>query len=285
MSRPLRLEFVGALYHVTARGDRRAAIFLDDTDRRKWLRILSLVCIRFNVLVHAYCQMDNHYHVMMETSEGNLSQVMRQLNAFYSQYFNHRHKFVGHVLQGRYKAILVQKENYLLELSRYIVLNPVRAGKVAHPKEWRWSSYNSIFSAEKPPVWLDTDWLLSQFGDERGAAVEAYREFVQHGLGRESPLIETRHQIVLGDDVFAKQHGDRLGSPDFTAVTKAQRRCAVKTLQEYEVECTSRDESMAKAYFSTAFTMAEIGRHFNVSPQTVSRAVRRFERTAYPPAE
>ncbi len=278
MSRPLRLEFVGALYHVTSRGDRRAAIFLDDTDRRKWLRILSLVCMRFNVLVHVYCQMDNHYHVMMETAEGNLSQVMRQLNAFYSQYFNHRHKFVGHVFQGRYKAILVQKENYLLELSRYIVLNPVRAGKVAHPKEWRWSSYNSIFSAEKPPVWLDIDWLLSQFGQERGAAVAAYRAFVENGLGKASPLMETRHQTVLGDAAFAAQHGERLGAADFTAVTKVQRRWAAKTLQEYEAECPGRAESMAKAYFSTAFTMAEIGKHFNVSYQTVSRAVRRFEK-------
>ena len=124
MTRPLRLEFPGALYHVTSRGDRCGIIFRDDRDREAWLEVLRTVCMRCHFVVHVYCQMTNHYHLMIETVEGNLSQGMRQLNGIYTQQFNRRHGLVGHVLQGRYKAILVQKEANLLELARYIVLNP-----------------------------------------------------------------------------------------------------------------------------------------------------------------
>lgn len=278
MSRPLRLEFPGALYHVTARGDGCRAIFIDDDDRLQWLEILSVVCARFNVVVHAYCQMTNHYHLMPETAEGNLSQAMRQLNAFYSQYFNRRHGRVGHVFQGRYKAILVQKESYLLELSRYIVLNPVRARLVADAKDWRWSSYCCMIMDDIGPPWLNTEWLLSQFGQTRARALEAYRQFVLDGVGRGSPLNEVKHQLVLGDQVFVAQHAERLGTTDFTAVVKDQRRLAARTLLEYEQASSSRDEAMAAAYLSTAYTMAEIGKYFKVSYQTVSRAVSQRER-------
>ncbi len=135
MARPLRLEFAGAVYHVTSRGDRREDIYLSDDDRREWLAVLALVCDRFNWVVHAYCQMTNHYHLVVETVEANLSAGMRQLNGLYTQRFNRRHGQVGHLFQGRYKAILVQKEAHLLELSRYVVLNPVRAGMVELPEK------------------------------------------------------------------------------------------------------------------------------------------------------
>ena len=140
MARPLRLEFAGALDHVTSRGDRREAIYHDESDRGAWLEALGNVCERFNWVVHAYCQMTNHYHLLVETVEGNLSKGMRQLNGVYTQYFNRRHGLVGHLYQGRSKAILVQKETYLLELPRYVVLNPLRAGMVKSPENWPWSS-------------------------------------------------------------------------------------------------------------------------------------------------
>ncbi len=120
MARPLRLEMAGGIYHVTSRGDRRGSIYLEDDDRDDWLAVLGTVCGRFNWVVHAYCQMTNHYHLLVETVDGNLSNGMRQLNGQYTQRFNRRHKLVGHLFQGRYKAILVQKEAYLLELSRYV---------------------------------------------------------------------------------------------------------------------------------------------------------------------
>ncbi len=143
MARPLRIEFAGALYHITSRGDRRDAIFLEDGDRELWLDGLGQVCKRFNWVVHAYCQMGNHYHLLAETPDSNLSAGMRQLNGVYTQRFNRIHRRVGHLFQGRYKAILVQKDAYLLELSRYIVLNPVCARMVRTARDWPWSNYRT----------------------------------------------------------------------------------------------------------------------------------------------
>ena len=136
MARPLRLEFAGALYHITSRGDGREAIYLSDGDRELYLEVFAEVCEHCNWLCHAYCLMGNHYHLLVETPDANLSKGMRHLNGVYTQRFNRRHQRVGHVFQGRYKAILIQKESYLLEVARYIVLNPVRAGMVKHPESW-----------------------------------------------------------------------------------------------------------------------------------------------------
>jgi len=140
MARPLRIELAGGIYHVTSRGDRREDIFLDEGDRLAWLDVFGAVCNRFNWVCHAWCQMTNHYHLVVETVEGNLSQGMRQLNGVYTQTFNRTHRRVGHVFQGRYRAVVVEKDAYLLELMRYVVLNPVRAGIVSDAADWPWSS-------------------------------------------------------------------------------------------------------------------------------------------------
>ena len=142
MSRPLRLEFPGALYHVTARGNARADIFLDDEDRDRFLLLLKDEIIQQGWRCYAWCLMDNHYHFLIETPEANLSRGMQRLNGRYTQSFNRIHQRVGHIFQGRYKAILVEKESHLLELCRYIVLNPVRAGMVDDVSQWQWSSYH-----------------------------------------------------------------------------------------------------------------------------------------------
>ena len=147
MARPLRLEFPGAVYHVTSRGNARAAIFLDDEDRPIFLGVLGAVVARFGWLCHAYCLMDNHYHLLLETPDPNLSRGMRQLNGVYTQRFNRRHGRVGHVLQGRFKAILVDRDGYLLELARYLVLNPVRAGRVKDPG--RYSTVSKVIKGER----------------------------------------------------------------------------------------------------------------------------------------
>jgi putative transposase len=276
MTRPLRIEIPGALYHITARGNRLHPIYRDDTDRRIWLEVLSLVCERFHFVVHAYCQMTNHYHAMIETVEGNLAQGMRQLNGMYSQRFNRRHDQVGHVFQGRYHAVLVQKESHLLELARYIALNPVRAGIVGRPEEWPWSSYQSMLDSSRAPVWLETAWLLGQFGGDNDA-VDAFTEFVFAGIGVESPLRRTRYQLVLGDEDFSARHRMPRSRAALVAVTKPQRRMAALTLEQYEAKFVPPAAAMASAYRSTAFTMAEIGAHFGVSARTVSRAVHQYE--------
>ena len=148
MVRPIRIEYAGALYHVTSRGNRRENIYFDDADRKDWLAVLGQTCKRFNWVVYTYCQMTNHYHLLVETIDGNLSRGMRQLNGEYTQRFNRRHCQTGYFLQGRYKVILVQHDSYLLELSRYVVLNPIRARMVECLDTWPWSSYPAVMGAK-----------------------------------------------------------------------------------------------------------------------------------------
>ncbi|MDQ6994227.1 MAG: transposase, partial [Mariprofundaceae bacterium] len=175
MTRPIRIEYAGALYHVTSRGDRQEDIYIDDVDRSSFLTLLAQVSKDYNWLIHAYCLMDNHYHLLVVTPDGNLSKGMRQLNGVYTQLTNRYHGKVGHVFQGRYKAILVQKENYLLELARYIVLNPVRARMVREAKGWPWSSYRQTAGILGNDALLTTEWLLSAFSKKTwNSAKEIY---------------------------------------------------------------------------------------------------------------
>lgn len=274
MTRPLRLEFPGALYHVTSRGDRKGEIYLDDSDRHEWLRMLATACTRFNFVIHAYCQMTNHYHLVVETIDGDLSRGLRQLNGGYSQLFNRRHRRVGHVFQGRYKAILVQKESYLLELARYVVLNPVRAGIVLAPQDWPWSSHRYFMRRTDKPDWLETDWLLRHFGPDLPRASAAYAAFVAAGAGMLSPLREVKHQLVLGDKEFIAQHLNGLEAPKLGDVSRVQRRGMVWSLGDFEGTYSDRSEAMARAYWTMAFSMQEIASHFRVSARTVGRAVK-----------
>jgi REP element-mobilizing transposase RayT len=276
MARPLRLEFPGALYHVTARGDRREAIYFDEDDRQRWLELLGVVCERFNWVCHAWCQMTNHYHLLVETPEVNLPAGMRQLNGVYTQAINRRHGRVGHVFQGRYKAILVEKESYLLELARYIVLNPVRAGVVRDVSEWAWSSYHATIGTAGSPKWLATDWLLSQFAGDRGEAIRQYQAFVRDGTGRSSPWDELTAQVFLGSEAFVERMQDELKGRSLEEVPRAQQRPRAEPLETYAAD-SDRRRGMARAYLSGNYTMKAIAEHFGVHYATVSRAVHRYE--------
>lgn len=274
MARPLRIELAGGLYHVTARGDRCEAIYLDDADRQAWLTLLGEVCERFNWRCHAYCQMTNHYHVVVETPEGNLSRGMRQLNGVYTQQTNRRHAHIGHVFQGRYKAILVEKDSYLLELARYVVLNPVRAGMTAEAGDWPWSSYRAMIGEASAPKWLETDWLLGQFGGRRRSAVRSYIDFVRAGVGVECLWKQVSGQIFLGSDAFAEEMKRQLpGDRDLREVPRAQRRPVAQPLSHY-AGSGDRRRAMAEAYASGDYTMREIADYFGVHYATVSRAIR-----------
>ena len=192
MARPLRIELAGGLYHITSRGDRREDIYRDDEDRREWLGVFGSVCERFNWRCHAYCQMTNHYHAVVETPDANLSKGMRQLNGVFTQRFNRRHGLVGHLFQGRFKGILVERDAYLLELARYVVLNPVRAGMVFGAVEWSWSSYRAMMGESACPSWLESDWILGQFGQNRKTARKHYKAFVEAGGGQANVTIIER---------------------------------------------------------------------------------------------
>ena len=210
MARPLRIEFPGALYHVTARGNARQAIFLDDQDRRRFLDVLARVVSRFHLVLHAYCLMDNHFHLVVETPEANLSKAMRQLNGVYTQAFNRRHGRVGHVLQGRFQAIVVDRDSYLLQLCRYVVLNPVRARRTRQPDTYPWSSYRATGGLVPAPPFLTVDWLLSQFGRQRLPAQRKYRAFVAEGMGEDSPWEHVQGQVLLGSERFVERLRPRL---------------------------------------------------------------------------
>ncbi|MBW2037988.1 MAG: transposase [Deltaproteobacteria bacterium] len=210
MSRPLRIEFECAVYHVTSRGNARQIIYEDDSDRHRFLELLGHEIHQQRWVCYAYCLMDNHYHLVIETPDANLSCGMARLNAVYAQWFNRRHLRVGHLFQGRYKAILVEKESYLLELCRYVVLNPVRAGLVEHVDQWKWSSYLATAYGGNPPSWLSTGWILSQFGTNKVQAQRTYRKFVAEGSGEPSPWEKLRGQIYLGKEKFLKEMSQRI---------------------------------------------------------------------------
>jgi REP element-mobilizing transposase RayT len=211
MARPLRIQFPHAVYHVTARGNERKPIVRDNDDRERFVQTLARMVEQYKVICHAWVLMDNHYHLLIETPSSNLSQAIRHLNGVYTQGFNRRHRRVGHLFQGRFKAILVEKETYLLELCRYVVLNPVRAGMVKHPKAWPWSSYRATVGVEPIPSWLTVNWLLGQFRSQRSRAEAAYRQFVEEGITQqESPWSNLRSQIYLGGEAFLKKAQSRL---------------------------------------------------------------------------
>jgi len=274
MARPLRIEFAGALYHVISRGDGRDDVFLDDDDRDLWLEVLERTCERFNWIVHAYCQMGNHWHLLVETPDGNLSKGMRQLNGVYTQRFNRIHDRVGHVYQGRYKAILVQKDAYLLELSRYIVLNPVRARMVRTARGWPWSNYRATAGLTLAPDWLEIDWILAAFAERKQEAQTAYRRFVADGKNQHSPWEELKNQIYLGSDAFVNMMQRKVGADrDLSEFPKTQRRRVSRPLTWYFEKHRDRDTAIIEAYKSGDYNLREIGEHVGLHYSRISRIV------------
>jgi putative transposase len=281
MARPLRIEFPGAVYHITSRGNARQAIFLDDKDYSNFLEVLCSVINRYNWILHAYCLMSNHYHLLIETPEGNLSEGMRQLNGVYTQQFNRRHNRVGHVLQGRYKAILVDKDSYLLELCRYVVLNPVRAGLVKSPKEWKWSNYRDTSGYHKGIPCLTTDWILLQFGNKRKEALIRYREFVCAGLKEESPWKEVKGQLFLGGDRFIEKFKRLIeDKEDLKEIPKIQRYVTRPSLEKIFKGKRKykglEDKAVYEAHIRYGYTLREIAQYHSVHYATISRAVNRI---------
>ena len=277
MARPLRLEISGGVYHITSRGDGREDIYLIDADREAWLQVFGQVCDRFNWVCHAWCLMTNHYHILIETPEANLAQGMRQLNGVYTQRFNRTHRRVGHVYQGRYQAILVERDSYLLELARYVVLNPLRAKMVKRLENWTWSSYLATCGQSIAPGWLQTDWILAQFGQRRSSAIKKYVRFVHEGARLPSVWTELQGQIYLGSEGFIKKMQALIEKKTaLDEIPRAQRRILTQPLEDFEKRY-NRKEAMARAYLTGQHTMVAIAQHFRVHYSTVSRAVLGYE--------
>ena len=275
MSRPLRLEFSGALYHVTSRGDRREPIYEDDEDRALFLETLGRVVVDFNWVCHGYCLMSNHYHLVVETPDGNLAKGMRQLNGVFTQATNRRHGRTGHLFQGRYKAILVDGDAHLLELARYVVLNPVRAGMVAEPVEWAWSSYRAMIGGAPTPAWLAVDGLLAQFGQGRATAVRRYAAFVAEGIGGPAIWRHLNRQVYLGDDRFVvRMQASQPGMHDEMSMPRAQRRPPAPPLEHFAAIYPDRDAAMIAAHACGEYSYQQIAEFFGVHFTTVGRVVR-----------
>lgn len=275
MARPRRIEFSGALYHVTCRGNAREAIYWDDSDRELFLKFLVQVIDRYRFLCYGYCLMDNHYHLLIETHDPNLSGGMRHLNGLYTQRFNRQHHRVGHLFQGRFKAILVEKESYLLELCRYMVLNPVRAGLVQDPAQWAWSSYRALIGEVEVPRWLSADWVWRQFDTHRKSAQKKYTAFVLAGLQNPSPWGKLCGQIYLGSKEFCGRFAQDEPLPE---VPKLQRQPVRPTLEEIFREGRNRQEQVVQAFRSHGYRLKEIAEHLSVHYATISRWVKQAER-------
>lgn len=209
MARPLRVEYSGAVYHVINRGNAGENLYRNSRDREKFLSYLERAVERFSIKVHAYCLMSNHFHILMETLHPNLSKSVQWINVSYAVYFNRKYKRNGHLFQGRFKSVLVDADSYLKQLSRYIHLNPVRAGIVDRPTDYDWSSYTAFVGKRIAPEWLETHWLLSQFGKKRKEAHANYKDFVE---SLDAKKLENPEKELTG--------GFILGTPDFTRWVK-----------------------------------------------------------------
>lgn len=290
MARPLRITFPGAFYHVTSRGNEQKAVFKSKRDREKFLEYLGSATERYNAVIHAFCLMDNHYHLLMETPSANLPQIMRHINGAYTTYFNIKRDRSGHLFQGRYKAVLVDKNPYAKELSRYIHLNPVRAHMVKAPEAYPWSSYNAYIGESEAPEWLYRDFILAYFGNKTAGSQKPYRDFVQALVGHEyeSPLREASATLMLGSAEFIQSIkrrylGDRTHTRDFPALRRIHEGMGMETVlslvQEalQERPAQKRNAGIFICRRHTGEKLHAIGKRFGISDAAVSQACKRFE--------
>jgi putative transposase len=278
MARPLRIEFDGALYHITSRGNAHEKIFLDDEDRSVFLSALGETVARFGWLCHAYCLMSNHYHLLIETPAPNLSRGMQLLNGVYTQRFNRHHQRFGHLLQGRYKSILVEKESHLLELARYVVLNPVRAKMVRSARDWPWSSYRATSGQTEVPEFLEVGWTLSQFDTQRDRAVRAYRRFVRQDRGVD--VWDTlKAGCLLGSERFAERMRPRLlDTPRDQNVLRRERDAARPPLEEIFRGMADKQDRNARIHVATRvhhYKLQEVADHLGLHFSTISVIAKR----------
>lgn len=276
MSRPLRVEFEDAIYHVTSRGDRREAIFEDDTDRKALLDVVGHGAERFDASLFAYCLMSNHYHFVLQTRQPNLSRLMRHINGVYTQVYNRRHRKVGHLFQGRFKALLVDRDAHFLEVCRYVDLNPVRAGIVKRPQDWEWSSYRAHIGRVVAPIWLDSAKVHRQLSPRapRREGPVRYAEFVAQGKGINLWETALRAQIYLGGDDFVRRVQLRVKAAEIREIPRAQRQVRRLPLETYLGSDTdTRDVAIARAYLEGGHTQTAIAARVGLSVSRVSRLI------------
>jgi putative transposase len=281
MARRPRLQFAGAVYHVMARGNHKSTIFLDDDDRKRFLRVVDRAVLKYDLRVSALCLMGNHYHLVLETPGSNLSDGMQFINGVFAQRSNRRHGQTGHLFEGPFRSLVIQRESYLMRAARYVVRNPVRAGLVDDVGLWRWSSYRATAGLEPPPRWLDVDWI--QWAFKADSQVEAQHRYVEYV--KAAPRLERRIDVnaaVLGTKAFGRHVLDVVGrrQPD-RAVPRAVRAMARPSLSELFEEAkesgSGRDRRIYQARVEHGYRFAEIARFLGIDRSTASRAADRAE--------
>jgi putative transposase len=303
MARPMRIEFAGALYHITARGNEKRDIFNDEKDFNKFIEILKKYVERFGVKIYCYVLMNNHYHLMVETPGANLTAFMHNVQSYYTNYFNKRHKRIGHLFQGRYKALIVDKDSYLMELSRYIHLNPVRAGLVARPERWKWSSYRNYISlSNSGNDWISTRETLRYFGNKNKTARKKYAEYVVSKADEDEGGIfdGISAQLILGSEEFVEKvkrliSGDKsnmdreiIAGRELAGWSKRDAEKAVdiisgmfavnraELLNKGGYKNRPRDAAIAIFHRYSRWRNCEIGEMFSISGDAVVKKVARF---------
>jgi REP element-mobilizing transposase RayT len=291
LARQLRIEFPGAFYHVTSRGNEKKAVFHSTRDREKYLSYLESAYDRYGAIIHVYCLMENHYHLLLETPRGNLSQVLHHINGAYTTYFNIKRNRSGHLFQGRFKGILVDKEAYCKELSRYIHLNPVRAGIVKTPLEYPWSSYRYYIGKTKKPQWLATEFVLEDFGGEGRVGFRRYREYVERVETKElrDPFKSVIVSTFLGGEDFInrirmeyleKKKIDKRNIPAIKIVLKGP---SLEEIEKGASKRLGRNHPFFKKvciYLSHQYSglgLNEIGTYWGMKGSAISQLSRRFK--------
>ncbi len=290
MARPLRIEYPGAFYHITSRGNEGKRIFQSNRDMERYLSYLESAYERYGAVIHCYCLMGNHYHLLLETPRGNLSQIIHHINGAYTTYFNIKRGRFGHLFQGRFKGILVDRDAYCKELSRYIHLNPVRAGIVKVPSEYRWSSYRYFIGEERKPHWLTMEVVLEDFGGEGRKGYRGYREYVE---GREaekleSPLKRVVASTFLGSEEFIDSirvrylKKKRLDKRNIPALRGVFRGPSLEEIERVVDRVLGKDHILYKKmciYLNHRYSgmkLEEIGKYYEMKGSTVSQLSRRF---------
>ena len=288
MARPLRIEYPGAFYHITSRGNERKAVFKSERDREKLLLYFGSATERYAASIHAYCLMDNHYHLLLETPAGNLSQIMHHINGAYTTYFNAKRARSGHLFQGRYKAILIEADEYAKELSRYIHLNPVRAGMCANPEEYPWSSCRYYTVAAKALDWLQRGFILGYFGSNNSVSMRRYRDFIQAGMevGCDDPLAELKHSVILGSGEFVAEIRDRflkhkVLDRDLPALRTILKKPSLDQIEQAVDAVLLAEPKLARqvklhlCHRFSGMTLTEIGLRFGIGQSGVTQASQR----------
>ena len=285
MARPLRLEFEGAVYHITNRGNCLGDVFLADPGRERFLEILGDVVDRYSWHCHAYCLLTNHYHLLIETPNANLSQGMRQLNGIYTQWINREHRRTGHVFQGRFKSVLIEKESHLLEVARYVVLNPVRARMVRSARDWRWSSYRATAGQDAVPAFLTVGWLLSQFDSAPSRAMARYREFVRQGRAV-SLWEQLRRGGILGSDDYVERIRPLLDAQSTVVeIAKPDRLAGRPTLASLFSDIDDKPTRNERIYLATrvhGYKLNEVGNFLGLYYSTISTIATRVAESRTP---